>query len=254
MKKKVNMNSESELDPVIQQREYYTKTAKDYDNMRRGDEWALRFAEFLLLSIIDYIQARTLLEVGAGTGRTLAFLKSRCPKIRLVGIEPVTALREVAFQRRNLLENEIIAGDGANLDFPDHSFDLVAAIGVLHHVAQPSRVIAEMLRVAKKGVFICDVNNIGHGPWIVRRLKGIFLRMGFWQFLVKLRTGGKGYYLSNGDGLAYSYSIFKNLAQIEKAGFRLHLMNMGGRCANPFYDAPGAVVIGIKEDALVDFP
>lgn len=233
--------------PQAVQHEYYTKTAATYDEMRGGDEWALHFAESLLLGVVVYIEAESLLDVGAGTGRTIAFLKSKWPKLRFVGIEPVAALRRIAVERRKLAEEEIVAGDGANLPFSDGSFDLVVALGVLHHVPQPSRVVHEMLRVSRKGVFICDVNHVGQGNWVARRVKGLLRRSGLWPIINVLRTGGKGYYVSDGDGLAYSYSVFENLAQIEQAGFRVHLMNMGGHGVQPFYDSPGAVVIALRE-------
>lgn len=243
---KKHANSRAALDPASQQREYYTKTAPAYDNMRRAEEWALQLADSLLLGVIDYIQAESLLDVGAGTGRTLAFLKTRCPGLRVRAIEPVDALRAIATQQKGLAEDEILRGDGTNIPFPDQSFDLVLAQGVLHHVPQPNRIIAEIVRTTRKAVVICDVNNVGHGPWIARRIKGLLRRLHLWKTINVLRTAGKGYYLSEGDGLAYSYSLFEDLPQIARAGFRLHVMNMGGQGTHPFYDAPGALVIGLK--------
>ena len=44
--------------------------------------------------------------------------------------------------------------DGNRLGFPDSSFDLVMCNSVLHHLAEPQNLLAEMARVAKPGAAI----------------------------------------------------------------------------------------------------
>jgi hypothetical protein len=41
---------------------------------------------------------------------------------------------------------------------------VACAFGALHHVARPGQVVADMLRVGAKAVFISDSNSFGQGP------------------------------------------------------------------------------------------
>jgi ubiquinone/menaquinone biosynthesis C-methylase UbiE len=89
---------------------------------------------------------KSVLDVGAGTGRAMRFLKARFPDPVIKGLEPVESLRSCG-HAQGILPEDLIDGDGANLHFPDHSFDLVCEFAVLHHVRRPEMVIAEKTRV-----------------------------------------------------------------------------------------------------------
>ena len=74
---------------------YYTKTASVYDAMHidcKTDEhyYALGFIEMLC----DPLGLNTLLDVGSGSGRSVAFLLDHGRDVR--GVEPVVALIEEA--------------------------------------------------------------------------------------------------------------------------------------------------------------
>ena len=47
----------------------------------------------------------------------------------------------------------LLRGSGYELPFEDEAFDAVFECGVLHHVAEPGRVVGEMVRVAKRRFF-----------------------------------------------------------------------------------------------------
>ena len=49
--------------------------------------------------------------------------------------------------------------DGYNLPFPDDTFDVVTCVDVIEHVEDYDRLIKEMLRVSKKGVFLSTPNR-----------------------------------------------------------------------------------------------
>ena len=74
--------------------------------------------------------------------------------------------------------------------------------------------MAEMLRVARQEIFLSDCNNFGHGSLLARQIKRGLQRLSLWSFFDWVRSGGKRYYVSQGDGVAYSYSVFNNLPQI----------------------------------------
>lgn len=69
--------------------------------------------------------------------------------------------------------------------------------------------MSEMLRVAQKAIFISDANNFGQGRFLARTAKQALNALGLWKTVDFIKTKGKGYTISEGDGLAYSYSVFK---------------------------------------------
>jgi ubiquinone/menaquinone biosynthesis C-methylase UbiE len=119
-------------------------------------------------------------------------------------------MRAIAKERLGLTSDELRDGNALSLEFPSASIDLVCAFGVMHHIRMPSRAIAEMLRVARKAIVISDSNNFGQGSLLVRRTKQMFNLFGLWSFVDLIKTGGKGYRFSEGDGVAYSYSVFNS--------------------------------------------
>lgn len=142
------------------QRAYYAATAGAYDevHVREGDEHY--FALCFMLSAFGLLGIRSVLDVGAGTGRTVQYIRQHRPDIRVVGVEPVPELIEQG-RRKGLGEDELVPGDATRLAYADGEFDLVCEFAVLHHVRNPGRVVAEVLRVARKAVFSSDTNRLG---------------------------------------------------------------------------------------------
>lgn len=114
------------------------------------------------------------------------------------------------------------------MQFEDSSFDMVCEFGMLHHVRYPEKVILEMLRVASKAIYISDCNNFGSGSLLPKIAKQIINSFGLWKVCNWIKTGGKGYTISEGDGLAYSYSVFNNYRQIQSVCERVHVINVQG--------------------------
>src|SRR5207253_1727294 len=104
----------------------------------------------------------SLLDVGAGTGRGIKFFMERNPDLKIVSIEPVQALIDEAI-KGGVPEGIVAQGRGEALPFNDRAFDAVCEFGVLHHASNPDEVLAEMMRVARKAVFISDTNRFGQG-------------------------------------------------------------------------------------------
>jgi ubiquinone/menaquinone biosynthesis C-methylase UbiE len=234
-------------DPIEMQQKYYAKTATDYDRLHLKPEepehdFALRF----LLGAIDLYDVKTILDVGAGTGRTINFLRVKHPEIEIIGIEPVQELREEAY-RKGVSSEILFEGDGCNIKFSDQSFDLVCEFGVLHHVARPEVMISEMLRVAKKAIFISDNNNFGQGNIVSRTFKQLLNFFGAWKMFNFFRTKGKVYQISEGDGLFYSYSVFNNFNQIKKACRNIHLLNTTNTSRNFYRTATHVALLGVKK-------
>lgn len=213
-------------DPVEIQREYYSRTAKDYDTGHTEHEHVV--AGHLLAAFIKLNNIQSVLDVGAGTGRAMRFLRDQCPDVSVKGIEPVPELREIGY-RNGISEEDLVEGNGLDIPFPDNSFDLVCEFAVLHHVKRPHDVVAEMNRVAARGVAISDANLMGQGSLPVRLVKTVLFQAGLWPVVNCVKTRGKGYTISEEDGLAYSYSVYQNLPQLSKSWSRVNIISTAGR-------------------------
>src|ERR1035441_940562 len=103
------------------QQDYYAKTASVYESMhvQPGDEHfiALEYATALL----HVVRARSVLDVGSGTGRAVRFLLQQRPDVQVEGVEPVGELRGQAQALGTVLHD----ASGEELPFPDGSFDVV---------------------------------------------------------------------------------------------------------------------------------
>ena len=95
-------------------------------------------------------------------------LKEAFPDLLVCGVEPVAALVNQAVQKGNAACPAILQASGETLPFPDASFDVVCEFAILHHAAKPNAIVREMLRVARKAVFISDSNRFGQGSRAVR--------------------------------------------------------------------------------------
>ena len=232
-------------DEVNLQRKYYADTAVKYDAMQISDQDEHQFALAILSAMIEYHGIRSVLDVGSGTGRALRYLKVRHPGVRFVGIEPVEALRKVGHAAGLSLE-ELRDGDINSLAAADGEFDLVCEFAVLHHVPKPELAVAEILRVARKAIFISDANNFGQGGIVARCLKQAINALGLWPAFDWLRTGGKGYHVSAGDGLFYSYSVYNNFRQIRKACRYVYQVNTADAGQDLYRSSPSVTIFALK--------
>jgi ubiquinone/menaquinone biosynthesis C-methylase UbiE len=189
------------------QKSYYATTASDYDHQHLLDKDEHFLALNYLEGLINFHGFTSVLDVGAGTGRAALFLRERNPELRVVSVEPVKELREIGHSK-GLNPLELLDGDVYKLNFENSSFDLVCAFGVFHHLQDPVEALEEMKRVSKYAIFISDTNNFGQGNRFARFLKQALNFLHVWKFTVFVKNRGKMYSISEGDGLAYSFSLF----------------------------------------------
>jgi ubiquinone/menaquinone biosynthesis C-methylase UbiE len=190
------------------QREYYERTAHLYDTAHAFDADAHYLALKYISSFIGSLGICSALDVGCGTGRGIKYLSQKNPSLRVYGIEPVGALIRQAVTVNSIPADSITNGFGNALPFADRSFDATYECGVLHHAKDPNRVVREMMRVSTKAIFLSDENRFAHGSTLARWGKLFLCKTGLFRSAYRLKTLGKGYRLSEGDGLAYSYSVF----------------------------------------------
>ncbi len=232
-------------DEISTQREYYRRTSHQFDEMHLSSKAEHDFALAFMLSMIEFLSIGSILDIGAGTGRALVGVKNAYPNLTIVGIEPSSAQREIGYTK-GLSPNELINGDGQKITYADGTFDLVCEFGALHHIPEPSKAVSEMLRVARKAIFISDSNNFGQGPLATRTLKQLLRSMGLWPIANFIKTRGRGYTFSEGDGLFYSYSVFNNYSQVARSCKTVHIINTSPAGYNLYRSAPHVALLGIK--------
>jgi ubiquinone/menaquinone biosynthesis C-methylase UbiE len=147
--------------------EYYLRRANRADG--RNDRATRSMAAHL--GRID-----SLLDVGCGDGSNTQRVAEMTGATKVAGVD-------VHLRESSLIPVERY--DGLNIPFPDRSFDAVTLIDVLHHCDAPQRVLAEAVRVARKGVVVKD--HFAFGP--VSR-KVLYLMDVFGNGLAGIHTPG----------------------------------------------------------------
>jgi SAM-dependent methyltransferase len=95
------------------------------------------------------------LDVGCGAGEDLRELAALVgPHGRVVGVDRSQTMIAQARQRTAGLPVTCQVGDAHALAFGDERFDAARADRVLQHVADPGRVLAELVRVTRRGGWI----------------------------------------------------------------------------------------------------
>jgi SAM-dependent methyltransferase len=234
------------------QRAYYERTAGNYKTLHDAGHTPHDRGLEVILPHLHSLAVSSLLDVGAGTGRALRFLQARTTGIELRGLEPSSALIRQA-EDEGVAPGTIVEGSGLALPFADDAFDVVTCFGVLHHVPQPAQVIIEMTRVARRAVFISDSNRFAQGRPLMRYAKLALHAVGLWSAFDFVRTRGRGYMISEGDGLFYSYSVFDSLRLLRAWTPELMLVELecaprvAGAWAGPLCNASTILVGAIRK-------
>lgn len=237
------------------QRKYYTDTATRYEQMHEHEGAGDALGNKLVHAILRMIEARSVLDVGTATGRGLRELKEALPGAFVCGIEPVAALLKQAAPNGSNTCSSVVQGSGAALPFADSSFDAVCEFSVLHHVANPNAVVKEMLRVAKKAVLISDSNRFGQGSRAARLIKLGLYKSKLWGAYNYVRTSGKGYRITEGDGVAYSYSVYDSFALLSQWANQIIFYSDTDKRTNswahPLLNSGAVLVCALKEHSEV---
>jgi phosphatidylethanolamine/phosphatidyl-N-methylethanolamine N-methyltransferase len=132
---------------------------------------------------LDVLPGQRVLEVGVGTGLSLALYPRHC---RVVGIDISAKMLERASQQvheNGLQHIELQRGDAGSMQFPDDSFDIIVAAYVMTVVPDPRKVALEMVRVCKPGGRIVMLNHFRNRNALLgtleRALSPLFRQVGF---------------------------------------------------------------------------
>ena len=128
-------------------RAHFDDVAAVYDRLRVGSEDDVRRAVAPLVAAGD-LAGRSVLDVGCGTGATLACLV-RDFGVRGFGVDPSPKMIEVA--RANTPPSvELAVAGGEAIPYADESFERAIMTFVVHHLDRP-QAFAEIFRILRPG-------------------------------------------------------------------------------------------------------
>lgn len=229
--------------------QYYRNTASSYTtkHVHESDEHHTAFQ--LIHSLCSNLEITSVLDTGCGTGRGINYFRTYFPQCKVIGNDVSADLLKIANEQNNIPSENLICCSSYKLPFADKSFDIVTEFGILHHVAEPNCIVAEMLRVARKAIFISDSNRFGQGSLPSCLVKLLLYKTGLWWPLRWIANGGKRWNYSEGDGVYYSYSVFDSLKIIESSCskvFTIPTSTAHGAAMSPLLFAPNVLLCGFK--------
>jgi ubiquinone/menaquinone biosynthesis C-methylase UbiE len=136
-----------------------------YENVRYKLPWARAYHEHTLQQMLALTQvAGTVLDNGCGNGVFLQRLTRHSQsRTRLVGSDISMGMLKHAQRRLADCDSDVhlVQADACRLPFADHSFDVVFARGLLHHLPDPRAGAREMARVLRPGgvALVLDPNR-----------------------------------------------------------------------------------------------
>jgi len=114
------------------------------------DEWERNFADYLRPHEPEWLRGRLVLDVGTGSGRH-SYQAHRLGA-RVVAIDVGDAIHVA---RRNLPADVLtVQADAEQLPFEEGTFDLVLAIGVLHHLPDTERALRKIAPFVRAGGYV----------------------------------------------------------------------------------------------------
>lgn len=136
-------------DGRVSDRDLGVRRVADLAGVEPGHFWFRTRARLLAWIIKSYFaEAKTLLEIGSGTGFTLGEIHRRLPHLDLIGSDP--SLAAVAFARGHQPDIEFLRIDAREIPYEDE-FDVVGAFDVLEHVDDDEAVLQQMFKALRPG-------------------------------------------------------------------------------------------------------
>jgi len=123
----------------------YTRIAPTYDRSRRAEPAIVE----QMTAELRALGARTVLEIGAGTGNYTAELVAR----EFAAIAVDRSGEMIVLGREKAVTKWIVA-DAHAMPFRDASFDAAVGVNVLHHLSNLAVALVELKRVVRRGVVL----------------------------------------------------------------------------------------------------
>jgi ubiquinone/menaquinone biosynthesis C-methylase UbiE len=157
-------------DILRKEQEFHDRWASiiDVEGIRVADYFEACTApenRFILRQLGD-VRGKSLLDVGCGAGENSVYFATRGAQCVAADYSPgmVDVALKLAEQNGVQVKGHVV--NAMDIDFPDHTFDVVYASNLLHHIPDPKLAIAEMHRVLKPGGQLCFWDPMKHNPVI----------------------------------------------------------------------------------------
>lgn len=140
------------LEPEVMESE---EEARDYDAMDHSAVNATFVADLLAQALPRGAFDGPLLDLGSGTAQIPIALCRRSPEAIVVATDLAESM--LALARRNVAAAglaariEVRRADGKRLPFADGAFAATLSNSIVHHIPEPSDVLAEAVRVTRRG-------------------------------------------------------------------------------------------------------
>ena len=125
---------------------------QDLFNLESGNFWFRNRNKLIIWSIKKFFpSAKSLLEIGCGTGFVLSGIKKALPHLELCGSE----LFEdgLSFAQKRIPDAHLMQLDARKLPF-DERFDVIGAFDVIEHIEEDEEVLRELYRACRQGIVL----------------------------------------------------------------------------------------------------
>ena len=140
-----------------QKHAFFNQIASSWDSMQRGPQIESGVRNFVQCAYLS--GAKSILDVGCGTGILVPFLLDNYPRTRpiieLDFAEEMLRRNRAKFRHKRLIR---LAGDARNLPFPDESIDLILCFNTAPHLGPGEVAFRDLFRVLAAGGVIA----VGH--------------------------------------------------------------------------------------------
>lgn len=140
----------------------------DVDGIRVADYFEACTApenRFILKQLGD-MQGKTLLDLGCGAGENSVYFAMQGANCVASDYSPGMVDVALKLAERNQVQIQGKVINAMDIDYPDHTFDIVYASNLLHHIPHPEVTIQEIHRVLKPGGKMCFWDPLKHNPVI----------------------------------------------------------------------------------------
>ncbi|MGN5632541.1 class I SAM-dependent methyltransferase [Streptomyces sp. AC154] len=140
----------------------------------RAANWDARFPDdgpafAAAVSALGLREGDAVLDAGCGTGRALPALRSAVgPRGAVLGADLTAAMLEAAVRAGRDRGGLLIQADAARLPVRNQALDAVFAAGLIAHLPQPERNLAELARVVRPGGLLALFHPIGRAALAAR--------------------------------------------------------------------------------------
>jgi ubiquinone/menaquinone biosynthesis C-methylase UbiE len=154
---------------ILDSKNGYDLAAEDYD---KKEKYLNSFEQNKVVPLVDDVEGKKILDVGAGTGRLAILLADKGAVITALDVsaEMLKVLRRKAGTRKNI---KYVEGEAENIDFPEESFDVVIAAFLIVHLKNPAYFFKEAYRVLKPNGLLVVTNINQKEPPEVKTRDGI---------------------------------------------------------------------------------